>query len=199
MKKVITVGLGGRDFAMDDDAYAGLSKYLDAFRGMLDKGSDECDEIMNELESRLAELIGKEIEGNRNVVSLDIIEKVTRGVGMPDGSTAFVNDDSKTQSNQSAGNQYADNYFDRPVHRFYLDTDNRFIGGVCAGIAAYFNIDLVLVRLLVLLLFLFGGIGLLPYLIVWLVVPKAVTLAQKCELRGIPATAENMAKMSKRL
>ena len=78
--------------------------------------------------------------------------------------------------------------------KFYRDSDNKFIGGVCSGLAIYFNIDTMLIRIIFLVFLLAGTAGFWAYLILWFVAPLAKTSAQKCELRGLPVTAENMAK-----
>lgn len=56
--------------------------------------------------------------------------------------------------------------------RLYRDSQNRLIGGVCSGLGDYFNVDFSIIRIIWLLLFLFGGIGLLAYIIAWIVVPE---------------------------
>ena len=81
-----------------------------------------------------------------------------------------------------------------PVKKLYLDVENRKIGGVCSGLAAYFDIDVTLVRIIFFALLLGASFGFWLYLIIWIVAPKAVTPAQKCEMRGIEANAENMAR-----
>ncbi|MCQ2111393.1 MAG: PspC domain-containing protein [Bacteroidaceae bacterium] len=207
MKKVITVGIGGRNFTIDEDAYERLNQYLANFRSKLNTGNDAT-EVMDDLEMRIADLFEKELHGQQ-VVSRSIVNRITEQIGMPDGgaessntndtgNSAFTGNSTFTGNSAFTGNdsQYND-YFDKPLHKFYLDTDNRIIGGVCAGAGAYLNVDVVVIRVIVLVLFFCGFISLLPYLAVWIIAPKAVTLAQKCELRGIPATAENMARMSR--
>ena len=76
------------------------------------------------------------------------------------------------------------------------DTTNKVIGGVCSGLANYFNIDISLMRVLFIVAFICGSFGFWLYIIVWIVAPKAVTPAQKCELRGWEPNAENMAKFT---
>ena len=72
------------------------------------------------------------------------------------------------------------------------DPDTKKIAGVCGGIAAYFDIDVALIRALFLVLLFLGTGGFWIYLIIWIVAPLAETPAQKCEMHGIPSTAENM-------
>lgn len=83
-----------------------------------------------------------------------------------------------------------------PVKKLYLDVESRKIGGVCSGLAAYFDIDVTIIRIVFLALLICGSFGFWLYLIIWIVAPKAVTPAQKCELRGLAPTAENMARFT---
>ena len=68
--------------------------------------------------------------------------------------------------------------------RLYRDADSRVLGGVCSGMGAYFNIDVVIFRILFVLSVFMGGAGVLIYIILWIVVPKAKTTAQKLEMKG---------------
>ncbi len=181
MKKILNVGIGGVPFVLEEDAYARLDTYMGHFRGKLGVGGFE---VMEDLEQRIAELFSANL-GTGQVVTLEIVEKVISQLGMPDGSP-----ESDSRSQEANGdNVYA-------PHKLYRDIDGKAIGGVAAGLAAYFSIDPVLVRLIFVAVCLLGGSGLLIYIIFWLVTPAANTPAEKCELRGIPATAENMSKFS---
>ena len=82
------------------------------------------------------------------------------------------------------------------VKKLYLDQDDKKIGGVCSGLALFFGIDVTIIRIIMLVALLCGGCGFWVYLVIWIVAPKAMTPAQKCELRGWPVTAENMAKFT---
>ena len=83
-----------------------------------------------------------------------------------------------------------------PVKKLYLDVESKKLAGVCSGLAAYFDIDVTLIRILFLAGLLVGGFAFWLYIIIWIVAPKALTPAQKCELRGMEANAENMAQFT---
>ena len=72
--------------------------------------------------------------------------------------------------------------------------DNKGVAGVCSGLAYYFDIDVTIIRIIMLVALLAGTSGFWIYVILWIAIPKAMTPAQQCEMRGIPATAENMAR-----
>ncbi|MCQ2168610.1 MAG: PspC domain-containing protein [Bacteroidales bacterium] len=178
MKKTISAGLGGRNFSIEVDAYARLEGYLNAYSSSLTQDSKD---VMDEVEMRIADLL-RENMGGREVVDLDLVEKVVRQVGLPEYDTASDN------------TSYATDSYGRPVHKYYRDTDDSKIAGVCSGVALYFDVDVTIIRILALVLLICGTAGLWIYLIVCIVAPKAYTSSQKCELRGIPCTAENMRK-----
>ena len=114
-------------------------------------------------------------------------EKVIAELGMPDGSAEYTNTESAPGSAPE---------MPKGPRRLYRDMDNKTIAGVCSGLSYYFDIDVTIFRILMLVAFICGSAGFWIYVILWIAVPKAVTPAQKCEMRGIPATAENMSKFA---
>lgn len=186
MKKVVNAGIGNVPFIIEEDAYQRLSSYLAHFKSKLtaEPGQLRPDEVMEDLEERIAELLGAGISPGQ-VVTLEAVEKIIDQLGMPDGSR-------EPNAQSASDSSLAD---DEPApHKLYRDPQNKAIAGVCSGLAAYFNIDVVLVRLIFVAVFLLGGSGMLVYLIFWIICPNATTPVQQCELRGIVPSAENMAK-----
>ena len=116
------------------------------------------------------------------------MERVTGQLGMPDGGPE------KPQAAESAGPEP-----DPAIRKkIYRDYDNKRIAGVCAGLAVYLDIDVVLARVLMLVALVAGTAGFWIYVICWIAIPKAVTPTQKCEMHGVPVTAENIAAYSKK-
>ena len=188
MKKVVTVGIGGRSFVIDEDAYQKLERYLAKFRQKTGEGSEAAD-IMEDLEQRIAELFSEELSGKGEVVSISMVNRVIDQLGMPDGSPA--EDFSEGNSNATVNTPpFA------ATKRLYRDPDNRVIGGVCSGLGHYLNIDMVIIRVIFAISLFMGGLGFWAYIIFWIVAPQAMTASQKCEMRGIPVTAENLRKFS---
>lgn len=180
MKTVINLSIGGIAFTIEEDAYLELENYLDEFKSKA--GSElQAGEIMDEVEARIAELFSESTSGRQNVVTLAITKEVTSRIGMPDGSSG---EETASKSNVKGKRKY------------FLDPDDRKIGGVCSGLAAYFDIDVVIIRIIFLVALFCGSAGFWAYLIFWIIAPKAETAGQKCEMRGIPATAENLSKYS---
>ena len=178
MKKVINAGIGGRSFTVDEDAYARLDSYLILFKSRL--GADSSAEVMADIESRVAELFAAEVGNGQMVVDLPLVEKVIAQLGLPDGSPVPGADPLAAE--------------ERQPRKLYRDPSDKRLAGVCSGLAAYFDIDVVLVRVLMLVALLAGSAGFWIYVVLWIAVPKAVNAKQQCELRGLAPTADNLAK-----
>ena len=182
MKKTINAGIGKRNFVIDEDAYARLDSFLNHFRARLNVGDKK--EVMEDLEERIAELFTAETAGGATVVDINLVNKVIAEIGMPDGTDEFA----------SAAGAASTQTESKPKKKLYRNPDDKVLGGVCGGLAAYFDTDPVIIRILFVALFICASAGLWAYLIFWLVTPNAVTPAQKCELRGLAPTMENISK-----
>ena len=185
MKKTLTIGIGGKSFIIDEDAHDRLKNYLDTFRSRIPDGQGS--EVMNEIEARIAELFQENLGSGQQSVSLALVNRITAQLGMPDGKPEFENEQEIHKEETIMSN---------PVKKLYLDVESRKLGGVCSGLAAYFDIDVTLIRILFLAGLFAGGFSFWLYIIIWIVAPKAVTPAQKCELRGLEVNAGNMARFT---
>lgn len=187
MKRVLNVGIGGKTFVIDEDAYSRLEQYLYNFRNRTQMGH-QTKEVMDDLESRIAELLTESLDSKREVVNLAMINRIVSQLGMPDGSR-----ESEYEYERGYDNQ---NYDWKTTKKFFRDPDTKVFGGVCGGLAAYFGVDVMLIRILFVIAFVCGSLGFWVYIIFWIIAPLASNAAQKCEMRGIPPTAENMRKYS---
>ncbi len=189
MKKTLNVAIGGCSFTIDDDAYKALEEYLDSFKAGLENSSSS-NEVMDELEMRIADLLKEKI-GKREVIDKNMVDAVLNQIGPI--STRTVRSEESTS--QQDGQQYRPGN-QETVRKFYRDAEGKKIAGVCSGLALYLNIDVTLVRIIFLVAFLCGSAGFWIYIVLWIVAPEARTAAEKCELRGIPATAENIRRFT---
>lgn len=189
MKKVLNVSLGGRSFAIEEDAYTRLSDYLEHFRARLGAQSGvpftQSAEVMEDLESRISELFLQEVGTDGRVVNLALVSRVAGQLGMPDGAP-----ESPDAASAASGPER------KSGKKLYRDPENSRIAGVCAGLAAYLDADVVIVRIVMLVALIAGTAGFWVYVICWIAIPKAETTAQKCEMHGLPVTAENIARFS---
>ncbi len=180
MKKTVNVAIGGCSFIIDEDAYIALDNYLDRFRTAMNDSAGG-DDVMEELESRIADLMKQKLV-SREVVNLKIVEEIIAQIGYPEG----YNDGSETNNEDNMN----------APRKFFRDSEDKKIAGVCSGLALYLGIDVVFVRIIFLVALICGTAGFWAYIIFWVVAPETRTAVEKCELRGLPTTAENIRRFT---
>jgi phage shock protein C len=188
MKKTINISLGEHSFIIDEDAFNSLENYLERSKESIAKVSDDEGEMIM-LEARMADLL-KERLGGREVLDYSMVHDTLVTLGYPEGYNE-VDDQKCTQKTVTEKTKKR-----KTVKKFFRDHDQRKIAGVCSGLALYFNIDVVILRI-IFVICLFWLYGLWIYLIIWLVAPSAKTPTEKCEQRGLPPTAENIEQFIK--
>ncbi|GAO29341.1 PspC domain-containing protein [Geofilum rubicundum] len=180
MKKTIHINLSGIAFRIEEDAYDQLKEYLDAVQAVLGS-NDEARETINDIESRMAELFIPVTHENQVAVNLKDVEEVIKILGEP-RDYAPVDEDADGAAGSSASFKRESPL--QPIHkRLYRDPYSRVVGGVCSGLGAYFNVDPLLFRLLF-VVGLFYGISIIPYLVLWIAMPKALTMEQRMQMFG---------------
>ena len=185
MKKTFTINLSGSIFHIEEDAYEALQKYLVTIKNHFGT-SEEGKEITADIEARIAEIFSGKSSCDNNVITLQCVNEVIEIMGTPQNFTEEeVEEDSMTGQKKRK-------------KRLYRDPEEKVLSGVCGGLAAYFDIDPVIMRIIfVVLAFITTGAAILAYLILWIAVPKAVTTAQRLEMRGEPVTVKNIEKFIK--
>ena len=186
MNKTVTVNLGGTVFHIDDNAYESLIKYLNAIKGHF-SAEQGRDEIMQDIESRIGEMFRDRMKDGREVITLNDVDEVTRIMGKPE---EFAGDEKSAPSPDATTSVP----MGRLKKRFFRDPDEKFVGGVCSGIAAYFNIDPVWVRLVFACALIIYGTGFWIYILLWIIIPEAKTTADRLMMRGEPVTVSNIEK-----
>ncbi len=184
MNKTVNINLGGLLFHIDEDAYQKLTRYFDAIKRSLSNSSGQ-DEIMKDIEMRVAELLNEKQKSDKHIIGLNELDEVIAIMGQPEDY--IIEDDaqaSQTYTNTS-----------RISKKLYRDTEKGMIGGVAAGLGHYFGIETVWIRIvLVLLVFAGFGTGILAYIILWIVTPEAKTTTEKLEMTGEPVNISNIEK-----
>lgn len=197
MKKVLNIGIGKSSFTIEEDAYQKLDLYLERFKGEMN--SKDAVEVMEDVEQRIAELFYEYTKGKTEVVSLEVVERVIRQLGYPsdtmEDTPAETDRKTKKRHNYSGYDRY-DGLGEKPIKRLYRNPDDSMIAGVCSGLAAYFDADPVLIRVLAVASFFMGSAGFWIYIILWIAVPKARSASEKLQMRGLPVTAENLRRYS---
>jgi phage shock protein PspC (stress-responsive transcriptional regulator) len=166
MKKNFSVNIGSRIFHIDEDVYERLNNYLGRLRTFF--ASDEgCDEIITDIEMRIAELLEEKKTSGPAIITLQHIEDVIANMGEPDEMSGTKRE---TKTEKTSG-------------KLFRDPDNRQIGGVCAGIAAWLGVAPLWVRIALIVFTVFYGFGIILYLILWLILPEAKTTSEKLEMK----------------
>lgn len=189
MKKTLTVNISGIVFHIDEDAYSKLERYLTSIRKHFNK-DEGCDEIISGIEGRIAEMFQERTKDHRQVVTLEDVNEVIRQLGEPEEISGGK--DREDENRQT----YEEPETVKGPKRLYRDPDNKYIGGVCGGMGAFFQIDPTWIRLLFILA-IFAGFGLLLYIILWIVIPKARTTADRLEMRGEKVNLSNIERSIK--
>jgi len=190
MKKTLSINLNGRVFNIDEDAYELLENYLKNLKSYFRKEQDSA-EIIRDFEARIEELFQERVRLGYNVISIEQVETIIGRMGKPEdfGDRDFDSEKTTGSSNKEPINQ------EKPKKRFYRNIDDKILGGVCSGIAAYFGWDPLLVRIaFFILIFLSQGFMVPVYVALWIFMPAAITASQKLEMRGEPVTLENIGK-----
>ena len=148
MNKTININLGGYFFHIDESAYQKLRTYLDAVARSLSEDPQGKNEIIADIEARISELLSEKIADSRQVVNEQDISDIIRIMGEPEDYT-------------DSEEPFADNHsqYTRTSTRskkLFRDGDDKLLGGVAAGIAHYFGIDVIWTRLAFILFFISG-------------------------------------------
>ena len=186
MTRTININLGGLLFHIDDKAFSLLNAYLLAIEKQL-LYDPSRKEIMTDVESRIAELFCERKNRESEVILIEDVNAVITIMGEPDSfGTYQANNDNigyKTASSKQ--------------RRLYRNPDERVLGGVCSGLAAYFDTEVWIFRVLFVIFTFFFLTSVLVYVVLWIVVPEANTPEQRLEMRGEPVNIENLKRSVK--
>jgi len=190
MKKTLTINISGIIFHIDEDAYDKLNIYLDTLKRHFTNTQGK-DEIISDIEGRIAELLQERITDAKQVISLHDVEEVISLMGDP---LQFESEEAEEGAEQQASTGGGDF---RGPKRLYRDQDRKVVGGVAAGLAAYLNVDVLWVRLAFVIFTIIWLSGLLVYAILWIAMPEARTTTEKLQMRGEKVNITNIEKSIK--
>lgn len=173
MKKVININFQGRVIPIEETAYDMLTKYVESLR-LFFANEEGKDEIINDIEGRIAELFGESLKKGSTCITEADVNTIINSMGRPED---FEADEEKVHTKlggESAGQQSSNTYEQRTSEpkRLFRDENHKVVAGVCSGVANYFGIDPVVVRILVLVTL---GVTFIPYLILWVAVPSSAS------------------------
>lgn len=170
MKKVININLQGNVVPIEETSYELLKQYTESLRHYF-ANEEGRDEIINDIESRISELFQERLKNGSTCITDDDVNAIIKNMGRPQDFEDAENGEQPKGGKEDIKNEKTENFFQDNWNwkgkRLYRDENHKILGGVCSGIAAYFGIDPVIVRVL----FIVSGIGFLLYLLLWIFVP----------------------------
>ena len=183
MKKTYTINLSGKIFHIDEDALEKLQEYINTLKTYYTREEDG-NEIMDDIENRIGELFTESLKGQfREVVTLEDVDQAIATMGTPDD---IIDEDEQPRTSPS-----------KQAKKLYRNPDDKILGGVAGGMAAYWGISSLLIRICFVLLCCYYGIFIIIYIILWIAVPKAKTTKQKLEMKGESINVSNIERSIK--
>jgi phage shock protein PspC (stress-responsive transcriptional regulator) len=195
MNKIISINLKGIIFQVEEEAFDRLKQYLETLNRHFAKDESRL-EIIDDIESRLAEMMQEKLKIKAAITMADV-EEIIGIMGQPadfDTENTETNEEAEPKATSST---YSNAYTEPTAKRFFRDTENSMLGGVCAGAGHYFGVDPLWVRLGFLFLFFVMGTGLLFYVILWVIIPEAKTQSDRLRMKGEPVNVDNIEKAVK--
>ena len=183
MNKTVNINIGGMIFHIDEDAFQKLTRYFESIKRSLSNSSGQ-DEIMKDIEMRVAELLIEKQKSDKHVINNKDVDEVITVMGQPEDYK--IDDDQEEKASEPF-------YPYTKSKKLYRDKDRGTIAGVCTGLGHYFGIDAVWLKIIFLLLA-FTSFGVIAYFVLWIAMPKAVTTSEKLEMTGEPVTISTIEK-----
>lgn len=182
MNKTVSIHIQGFAFLLEEQAYDLLRNYLNELAQIL-QSEEGQEEILQDIELRIVELLQEKVS-SQQVVQLEQIQQIIQLLGSPE---SFADIDSQPQSRFKETTE-------EPIaqKRFFRDTDGAVLGGVASGVAAYFNVDVVFVRVAFVLFTMAFGSGIPIYILLWIITPIAKTASEKLQMKGRPVNVESI-------
>jgi phage shock protein C len=182
MQRIIQINIAGRVLPIEEDAYQLLHDYINSlecqFRG------DDGKEIIEDIENRISELFSIRLQSGAQAIDRNDVRKVIETLGSASDLNDGANSHKQQAPNFTYGSQNTQQNYTRRTSRLYRDPYDKVIGGVCSGLSHYFDVDPVIIRLIMAVLFLTFGIGLIAYIIAWAIIPVARSREELCNMNG---------------
>ncbi len=219
MKKTYNINISGNVFTIDDDAYTLLNDYLETLDHVFHDSDNE--EIIPDIENRIAEIFSKEVAAGKVVIVLEDVESVIARIGKPEELVDIVETETINKHENASEKEEAECNIKETIKteeilppppyisgntnpikkKLFRDSQNGMVGGVCAGLAEYLNFDVTWIRLIAvglvfLSFFSYFSVLVVPvtYIILWIVLPDASTPLQRMQMMGDSPTLSNIGK-----
>lgn len=183
MNKTVTANIGGIVFHIEVDAFEMMNNYLNKIRSYF-QNSVEREEIMADIEARIAELLNPKLSVGNQVIRMKDVEEVINIMGKPE---QFIVDEEESGNDEGKT-------FTRTKRKLFRDPEDRMLGGVASGIGHYVGLDAIWVRVIFIVVFLVGTSGFWIYLLLWILMPEAKTAADKLQMKGEPVNIDSIGR-----
>lgn len=191
MNKTVNINLVGTSFHIDEDAFGKLSRYLSAIKESLNS-TEGSEEIMRDIETRIAELFLEKVDNQTQVITLRDLDEVIAVMGQPEDYEV------EDEAFQDATHANYQSYSPKSTRSLFRDIDDKFISGVSSGIGHYLGIQAIWIRILWILLVIAGfGSPILIYILLWILMPAAISTSEKLKMKGEPINISNIEKKFK--
>lgn len=171
MNKIININLAGRLIPIDEAAYDQLRDYLDRIKVFFsrEKGGDE---IVHDMEDRMGELFQDKLKKGASCITAGDIADMIHIMGSPEQIENEAGDEDFTAHNHD-GAQHQASAASAGPKQLSRNGRDKMVGGVCSGMARYFNVDPTIIRVALILITLAWGAGLVVYLLLWAILPES--------------------------
>lgn len=196
MNKTVTVTLNGVIFHIEEEAYVQLNDYLKSVEEYFQHSGDGA-EIVQDMETSIADKFSEKMNGTKKVITKKDVEELIKIMGTINDFKSDVSTNSEKSNEQKKTENRDQVKSEKHEKKLYRDPDDVIIAGVCSGIAAFFNVEPVLIRLAFFVTIFFGGAGVLAYIVLWIIMPVAKTNTQKLEMQGAIVTLKKLEEIVK--
>ena len=190
MKKNITINLSGQLYAIDEDAYQILKSYLDSMESYFLR-QEGGDEIAEDIKNRVSELLWERKENGQQAVDIETVKTIIKQIGNP----SEIDDTNYGHGPEEPGKTNIPTQ-EKEKRHLYRDKQDKILGGVCSGLAYYFGgKDPLLYRIGILVLaFLSQGFIPFIYVVMWILVPQAITPEDRLRMKGLEVNGTNLSE-----
>ncbi|WP_316793425.1 PspC domain-containing protein [Pedobacter frigoris] len=176
MKKTLNINIGNSIIYIEEDAYEMLTVYLNEVKQHFAKSTDDF-EIVTDIENRIAEMFAEKLqEQQKQAVNIEDVRSIISQMG------SVKDFETSEEENQDSVPQELPAF--NSVKKLYRNTDRGVVAGVCIGLSHYLNVDVIWIRLFAFLSIFLAGSGFIAYAVLWIMIPRAQTRAEKMEMMG---------------
>ena len=189
MKRNITINMFGSLYAIDEDAYELLNQYQNNMRSYFAR-QEGGEEIAEDIERRIAELFAELKATGVEAITIEHVQDIISRIGNPE---QVDGEDTDSNGEENGNRPGVENKGESTRKKLFRNPDDKMLGGVCSGMACFFGIDALWLRLLMILLAWFSvGTMIVVYLILWLVIPETRTPEDRLRMQGRPVNLDNL-------